>query len=222
MTLPTTILGDDHAILIDGLCRLLEGHAKVIATCSDGAALLDATMRLRPELVITDISMPVMTGLEFLRNTRTMGYRPRVIVLCMYGDEQVVSSAFRNGAMAYLPKHGAGEELLDAVREVMAGRHYVSRLLQLNPPCPDARPRRAGSATKGTPLSPRQQEVLRLVASGKTMKEIAAELKLSRRTVEMHKYQTMKTLGVGTTAELIQYFVRHQVVSGFLEEPIER
>ena len=214
MNLPTTILGDDHAMLIDGLSRLLEGHANVVATCADGGALLDTARRLRPELVITDISMPVMTGMEFLRAVRQI-YRPRVIVLSMFTQEALVASALRAGAMGYIPKHAAGEELIDAVADVMAGRRYLSRLLG---PL-EAERNAAVPSNRSYPLSKRQREVLRLVATGKTMKEVASALHLSRRTVEMHKYNMMRSLGLGTTAELIQYFVKHEALAEALEQP---
>lgn len=215
MTLPTAVLADDHVILIDGLRLLLKGRADVIATCRDGGTLLETTLRLRPELVITDISMPVMTGLEFLRRSEEAGYRPRVIILSMYGDEALVAASFRAGAMAYLPKFTAGEELIDAVDAVMAGGRYLSRLLRARMPEPSALEATAAAER----LSPRQREVLRLVASGRTMKEIAAALKLSPRTVEMHKYHMMRALGVRTTAELIQYYVKREALADVLEQP---
>jgi DNA-binding NarL/FixJ family response regulator len=214
MKLPTTILADDHAMLVDGLGRLLEGHADVIATCMDGGTLLETSRRLRPELVITDISMPVMTGMEFLRAVH-LTYHPRVIVLSMFTQELLVAAAFKAGAMGYIPKHAAGEELIDAVNDVMAGRRYVSRLLS---PV-EAERNAAAPAERSYTLSRRQREVLRLVATGKTMKEVASALHLSRRTVEMHKYNMMRSLGLGTTAELIQYFVKHEALAEALEQP---
>jgi DNA-binding NarL/FixJ family response regulator len=215
MKLPTTILADDHAMLVDGLGRLLEGHADVIATCMDGGTLLETTRRLRPELVITDISMPVMTGMEFLRAVHET-YRPRVIVLSMFTQELLVAAAFKAGAMGYIPKHAAGEELIDAVNDVMAGRRYLSRLLS---PVEAADRTAATTSERPYSLSKRQREVLRLVATGKTMKEVASALHLSRRTVEMHKYNMMRSLGLGTTAELIQYFVKHEALAEALEQP---
>jgi DNA-binding NarL/FixJ family response regulator len=215
MTLPTAVLADDHVILIDGLRLLIKGYAEVIATCKDGGALLETTLRLRPDLVITDISMPVLTGLEFLRRIKESGVRPRVIILSMYGDEALVTAAFRAGASGYLPKFAAGEELIHAVDTVMAGGRYVSRLLRAAMP-----EQGAEDSTRGaTRLSPRQREVLRLVAAGRTMKEIAVALSLSPRTVEMHKYHMMRSLGVRSTAELVRYFVKHEALADVLEQP---
>lgn len=207
MKLPTVLLADDHAIILDGLRSLLQGHADVLETLADGAALLEATYRLKPDVVVTDISMPRLSGLEFLRRLQAVKSESRVLVLSMYGDVQLVTAAIRAGARGYIPKHAAGEELITAIAEVMAGRVYVSPLI-------GAQRHRATPAHGMRPpsqLTARQREVLRLVAAGKRMKEIAAELNLSRRTVEMHKYDMMRVLGLSTTAELIQYFVKHEV-----------
>lgn len=206
MKRPTAIVADDHEIVVNGLRTVLKGHVDIIATCGDGQALLEATRRLRPKLVIADISMPRMTGLEFLRAIRTEPERPSVILLSMYGDEAIVSAAFRSGARGYVPKHAAGEELVAAVESVVSGKPYISPLLPVVPP----ELRRADAAAPRTSLTARQREVLALVAAGKRMKEIAATLHLSRRTVEMHKYHMMRQLGFRTTAELIQYFVRNE------------
>ena len=207
---PSVVIADDHAIIVDGLRALLEGHADVLATYADGEALLAGTAQHKPDVVVTDISMPKLSGLDFLRAAKASRVTSRIILLSMYGSEAIVDAAIRAGAMGYLPKHAAGEELLEAIRTVMNGDRYVSPLV--NAP--------AGGAT--TPpnamplpveLSRRQREVLQLVVAGKRMKEIAAELKLSRRTVEMHKYGMMRALGLHTTAELIRYFLRHESTS---------
>jgi DNA-binding NarL/FixJ family response regulator len=206
MKRPTAIVADDHHIVVNGLRAVLKGHVDIIATCADGQELLDATRRLRPNLVIADISMPRMTGLEYLRAIRTDPERPRVILLSMYGDETIVAAAFRSGARGYVPKHAAGEELVAAVQSVVRGQPYVSPLLPVVPP----EVRRADADVPRASLTTRQREVLALVAAGKRMKEIAATLHLSRRTVEMHKYHMMQQLGLRTTADLIQYFVRNE------------
>lgn len=206
MKRPTAIVADDHEIVVNGLRAVLKGHVDIIATCGDGQALLDATRRLRPKLVIADISMPRMTGLEFLRAIRTEPDRPSVILLSMYGDESIVAAALRSGARGYVPKHAAGEELVAAVQAVLGGKTYVSPLLPIVP----REVRHADADAPRTSLTTRQREVLALVAAGKRMKEIAAKLQLSRRTVEMHKYHMMQQLGLRTTADLIQYFVRNE------------
>jgi DNA-binding NarL/FixJ family response regulator len=209
MKAPRTLLADDHTILVDGVRRILRGHVDVVGVYKDGQALLDATRKLHPDLVVTDISMPLVSGLEYLRSLKTTGEHPRVIVLSMYTDTHLVEAALNAGAMGYLPKHAAGEELLTAVDEVMHGRRYVSP--RIAPPA--AKPSRKTVAFRP---SKRQTEVLRLVAEGKRMKEIASELGLSHRTVEMHKYRIMRGLGLRTTAELIQYYLKRDPADDML------
>jgi DNA-binding NarL/FixJ family response regulator len=206
MTPPTVLLADDHVLILEGLKALLDGHASVLATYGDAESLLEGTRALRPEVVITDVSMPGMSGIDYVRTLKDVAPRPRVIILSMYGTDALVRSAFDAGADGYIPKHAAGEELLAALREVMAGRRYVSPLVARHTPI--ATPSRP--AAPPSQLTRRQREVLQRVAAGKRMKEIAAELKVSRRTVEMHKYHMMKTLGVRTSAELIRYFLRNE------------
>lgn len=205
MTLPTALIADDHAIIVDGLRRILHDHVTILDTFGDGESLLEATRRLHPDLVISDISMPRMNGLEFLRQLAPTERGPRVILLTMYVDPVMASEAMAAGAAGYVPKHCAGEELIGAIHTAMRGDSYLSPLV--------TKPRGASAASRSTDpprprLSERQRQVLRLVAAGKRMKEIAASLKLSQRTVEMHKYRMMRILGLRTTAELVQYFVR--------------
>ena len=204
--LPGVLIADDHAIIVDGLRAILGGHARVLGTYADGQALLEATALLNPDVVVTDISMPRLSGFDYLRAVQAARLPTRVIMLSMYGTEAIVANALDAGAKGYLPKHAAGEELLDALNAVLAERVYVSPLLK-------------SMSRSATPtsvpadpvvLSKRQREVLQRVAAGKRMKEIAAELRLSRRTVEMHKYGMMRVLGVKTTAELIKYFMKHE------------
>jgi DNA-binding NarL/FixJ family response regulator len=217
MRRPRVILADDHAMIVDGLRSLLREHVDLVATVGDGEALLEAARRLQPDVVITDISMPRLSGLEVLRRLTPNGAGtaagagratvPRFIILTMHADPELAAEALRAGACGYLLKHSAGDELVVAIREVLQGRSYLTPLITKDVVSSltrsPARARRRG-------LTARQREVLRLIAAGKRMKEIGAQLQLSRRTVEMHKYEMMQAIGVKTTAELIQYFVRHE------------
>lgn len=213
MRRPRVILADDHTMIVDGLRSLLRDHVDLVATVADGEALLEAARRLQPDVVITDISMPKLSGLEVLRRLASNGAAPvrtavpRFVILTMHADPELAAEALRAGACGYLLKHSAGEELLVAIREVLQGRSYLTPLITKDVVSSltrsPARARRRG-------LTARQREVLRLIAAGKRMKEIGAQLQLSRRTVEMHKYEMMQAIGVKTTAELIQYFVRHE------------
>ena len=204
---PTVVIADDHAVVLNGIQRLLQGRAEVVATCADGDALVEAVRKHRPDLVITDLSMPGTRPLMAKRAWRSEGIHPKVIVLSMYAEARLVESALLAGVSGYIPKHAAGEELIEAIATVHEGGIYISPLIKDR-----RRPSGPVKAFPQSPLSRRQREVIRLVASGKRMKEIAATLKLSRRTVEMHKYSAMRAIGVNTTAELIQYFVAHEAV----------
>ena len=201
---PRAIIADDHGIVVDGLCTLLRKRINVVTTCSDGGDLLRAIHAHHPELVITDLSLPTMTGLEVLRSIGGAGIETRMIFLSMHSDPAIVRAVLAAGARAYLPKVAAGEELLTAIDAVMEGGRYVSPLLKLAP-APPPRPVPAHVS-----LTTRQKEVLALVAMGKRMKEIAAELHLSRRTVEMHKYHMMRTLKLKSTAELVRFYMSQE------------
>lgn len=201
------MLADDHAIVVDGLSSLLKDQFELVGTVADGPALVDAVRRLRPDVIVTDIAMPRMSGLEALRRLSADGLKSKVIFLTMHSDPQLAAEAFRAGASGYVLKHSAGEELVTAINEVLQGRAYLTPLLTrdvlANLGDALARPK--------AKLTSRQREVLRLIMEGRRMKEIAAELHLSRRTVESHKYDMMHALGVRTTAELIQYVIRNDL-----------
>jgi DNA-binding NarL/FixJ family response regulator len=204
---PRVLLADDHAIVVDGLSSLLKDQFDLVGTVADGPALVDAVRRLRPDVIVTDIAMPRMSGLEALRRLSADGLKSKVIFLTMHSDPQLAAEAFRAGASGYVLKHSAGEELVTAINEVLQGRAYLTPLLTrdvlANLGDALARPK--------AKLTSRQREVLRLIMEGRRMKEIAAELHLSRRTVESHKYDMMHALGVRTTAELIQYVIRNDL-----------
>jgi DNA-binding NarL/FixJ family response regulator len=155
-------------------------------------------------VIVADIAMPVMSGLEALRRLRAVKNDAKVIFLTMHTDAELATEAFRAGASGYVLKHSAGEELIAAIREVLQGRIYLTPLITkdvittLTEPAPKP-------AMK---LTPRQRDVLRLIAKGRRMKEIAAILELSTRTVESHKYEMMRSLGVESTAELVRYAIQ--------------
>jgi DNA-binding NarL/FixJ family response regulator len=198
----TVLLADDHAIVAEGLTRLLRDHDfDVVGTVGDGHLLLEAAKRLLPDVIVTDLSMPGMDGLDVLARLKTERVDSKVIVLTMHNDADLATLALRRGASGFLLKESAGEELLAAIHQVLQGRIYLAPALTRG-----VMERMAGSTGVSEPeLTPRQRDVLRLIVKGQRMKEIAAHLGLSTRTVETHKYEMMHTLGLHSTAELVRY-----------------
>jgi DNA-binding NarL/FixJ family response regulator len=201
----TVLLADDHAVVAEGLASLLRGEFSLVGTVTDGAQLLEAAGRLRPDVIVTDMAMPGMSGLDALRQIKANGLAARVIFLTMHADAQLAAESLRAGASGFVVKHAAGKELIAAIHAVLRGKTYVTPHLAQEVLTTLAEQGTAG----GGNLTPRQREVVRLIADGRTMKEVAATLGLSPRTVETHKYQVMEALGLGTTAELIRYALEH-------------
>jgi DNA-binding NarL/FixJ family response regulator len=198
------LLADDHTIVADGLKSLLKDHYELVGTASDGGQLVDAARSLRPDVIVTDFSMPVLSGLDALRQLKAERLNARVIFLTMHADAVVATEALRAGASGFVLKHAAGDELISAIETVLNGRTYLPPQLTK-----DVIANLTTSSQDQVSLTPRQRDVLRLLAEGKRMKEIAAILGLSTRTVETHKYEMMQTLGLGSTAELVRYAIKH-------------
>ena len=201
---PKVLLADDHAMVVEGLAALLKERFNLVGTVGDGKALLDAARAMHPDVIIADIAMPVLSGLEALRCLKAAKSAAKVIILTMHADPDLATEAFRAGACGYVLKVSAGEELVMAIEEVVQGRMYLTPMITK-----DVIATLTETAPKPTvQLSPRQREVLRLIAQGRRMKEIAAILDLSTRTVESHKYEMMRSLGVESTAELVRYAIQ--------------
>jgi DNA-binding NarL/FixJ family response regulator len=211
MPLPRVLLADDHKIVAQGLELILKDSFSFVGTVSDGRALLEAAVRLKPDVVVTDISMPLLNGLDAVRQFRSNGVQAKVVFLTMHADANLAAEAFRAGGSAFLLKQSAGEELVQAIHEILQGRAYVTPLIakDMITVLMEAREERGGE----TKLTARQREVLQLIAEGKTMKEVAGILHISARTAETHKYEMMQVIGVKTTAELIQYAIRLHLVN---------
>jgi DNA-binding NarL/FixJ family response regulator len=203
------LLADDHAIVREGLVSLLKEHDfDVVAAVGDGHELLDSAKRLRPDVIVTDISMPGLSGLDVLARLKTERVDSKVIVLTMHDDADLATRATRAGASGFLIKHSAGEELVNAIHQVLQGRTYLTPALTKG-----VMERLAAPASQSEPqLTPRQREVLRLIVEGQRMKEIAATLDLSTRTVETHKYELMRVLDLHSTAELVRYAIQHRLI----------
>jgi DNA-binding NarL/FixJ family response regulator len=205
MSLPRILLADDHKMFAQGLQSLLEDEFDLVGTVGDGQALLDAARQLKPDVIVVDISMPVLNGLEAVRQLKAEGVKARIIFLTMHSDDRLLAEAFKCGGVGYVLKQSAGDELILAIRKVLAGHKYVTPLVAAE--CVENISRRIGGKKKLT-LTPRQREVLQLVIEGCTMKEIATRLGISTRTAESHKYEMMEGLGVENTAELIRYAIK--------------
>src|SRR5215475_12892958 len=202
------LLADDHAIVAEGLATLLRGQFDLVGTVRNGSELVDVARKLRPDVIIADIAMPVLSGLEALRRLKAARSEAKIIFLTMHADAQLATEAFRAGASGYVLKQSAGEELIAAIQEVLQGRTYLTPLITK-----DVIASFTESTPAGVKLTPRQREVLRLIAEGRRMKEIAAILELSTRTVETHKYEMMRGLRVESTAELVRYAIQIGLVA---------
>jgi DNA-binding NarL/FixJ family response regulator len=211
MPTPRVLLADDHKIVAQGLELILRDSFTLVGTVSDGRALVEAAVRLKPDVVVTDISMPLLNGLDAVRQFRSNGVEAKVVFLTMHADASLAAEAFRAGGSAFLLKQSAGEELVQAIREILQGRAYLTPLIakDMISVLMEAREERGEESR----LTARQREVLQLIAEGKTMKEIAGILNISARTAETHKYEMMQVIGVKTTAELIQHAIRLHLVS---------
>jgi DNA-binding NarL/FixJ family response regulator len=206
---PSILIADDHVLVVEGLRRLLEDAFDVVGTVEDGRTLLTAAERLKPDVVLVDGSMPLLNGIDACARLRILVPSSRVVVLTMHADRSYAAEAFSAGAAGYVLKGSAPSELVRAIRTVLRGGRYVARAL---PASVLARERLAGEALPGH-LTPRQREVLQLVAEGRGAKQIAAVLRISVKTVEFHKARLMDQLALRSTAELTRYAVQHGIVA---------
>jgi DNA-binding NarL/FixJ family response regulator len=208
----TVLLADDHAIVVEGLRRILEKDFEVIGAVADGLALVKAAEELRPDVVVADISMPFLNGIEAARQIRAANQRIRIVFLSMHPDVVYVSEAFQAGGSAYVLKSSAGIEIVTAIREALQGGIFVTAAIDKT--ALEAQIKRdQRSPDVAHSLSPRRREVLQMIAEGRSTKQIADVLQISPRTVEFHRYRVMESLGLHTIAELVQYAINHHMVS---------
>jgi RNA polymerase sigma factor (sigma-70 family) len=207
----TVLLADDHAIVTEGLRHVLEPDFEVVGAVANGRELVAAALRLKPDVIVADVSMPLLNGIEAARHIRKTDRRVKIVFLTMHPDLVYASEAFQAGASAYVLKSSAGTEIVTAIREALRGRTFVTPALdQQSLNSQIQRDRSSPTALHGLP--PRQREVLQLVAEGRSTKEIAEVLKISARTVEFHRYRAMESLGLHTIAELVAYAIKHGLV----------
>jgi len=206
---PRVLLADDHALLVGAFEKLLGTECEVVGQVNDGRALVAAAEKLAPDVIVLDISMPLLNGLEAGRQVKQHNRNIKLVYVTMNEDPDIAAEAFRAGASGYVLKRSAVTELTTAIREVMLGRSYITPLVATglvgslmhtdDPKVTDV-------------LTSRQREVLQLLAEGHSMKQVAGVLNLTPRTVAFHKYRMMEQLKVKSTAELIQYAVKHHFV----------
>lgn len=208
---PRVLLADDHLIVAEALKSLLAQEFDLVGVVEDGRALVKAAGKLRPDVIVADVTMPHLNGIDALIQLRQSGDRVPVVFLTMHRDVSFARRALDAGASGFVLKHSAPAELLSALRAALEGKTYLTP--QLAAEVLEAV--KQGPAQAGDPIAsitPRQREVLQLLAEGHPAKEIAAKLSISSRTVEFHKYQMMETLGLRTNAELIHFAIKHGLV----------
>ena len=206
------LLADDHKIVAEGLHGLLEPEFEVVGIVEDGRALVAQAKALAPDVIVADITMPLLNGIEAILQLKKAEVAAKVVFLTMHQDATYAARAFEIGASGFVLKHSAPSELVTAIREALAGRTYVTPLIAKEV----MQAYRDGAARQQEPsrkLTPRQREVLQLFAEGRSAKEVAAILKISPRTAEFHKASIMKLLELGSTADLTKYAVRHGIIA---------
>jgi DNA-binding NarL/FixJ family response regulator len=208
MTRPRILMADDHAMLLDAFRALLEPEFDVVGAVPDGRRLLEEFTRLHPDVVLLDIAMPLLNGLDAGRQLKALRKSVKLIYLTMNPDPDLAGEALRLGASGYLLKSSAFQELKQAIHEALRGRSYITPLI-----AGDAVGSLIGHQTSRHELTLRQREVLQLLAEGRSMKEVGAILDVTPRTVAFHKYRMMEQLRLKTSAELVQFAVKQGVVA---------
>lgn len=206
------LLADDHKILLEGLKSLLEDKFDLVGIAEDGKVLVKEAERLKPDVIVTDIAMPKINGIEAVRQIKASNPLIKIIFLTMHSDVNFASLAFEVGASGYIIKHSAASELITAINEVMKGKPYVTPeiggdLMKVYKEIT------LGKNVSNRMVTERQKEILEFIAEGNLTKEIADILCISVRTVEKHKYNMMKKFGVKTTAELIKFAIKQGIIS---------
>jgi DNA-binding NarL/FixJ family response regulator len=210
MKLPRVILADDHALVTEALAKLTAPHLEIVATVGDGRALLETASILKPDVVVVDVAMPLLNGLDAGRELKKRLPSVKLIFLTMNEDPDLAVVAMKSGASGYLLKTSAGSELLNAIREALKGKTYVTP--QIARGMEESFIRDPRGAKRDKSLTLRQREVVQLLAEGKPMKVVADILKVAPRTVAFHKYRAMQHLGLRTNAELVQFAIKNRIL----------
>ena len=203
------LLADDHTLTLEGIRAVLEPHHEIVGTLTDGRALLDAALRLKPDLIVLDVTMPLLNGIDAAVQIKKRLSGVKLLFLTMHNNPAYLEAALNAGATGYVLKSAAREELLDAVISVLNGRIYVTPSLSSEHLERFTDPSRAAAALR---LSTREREILQLIAEGRTGKEIAFVLSISIKTVAFHRENIKRKLGLGTTAELTKHAIEQGLV----------
>jgi DNA-binding NarL/FixJ family response regulator len=208
----TLLLADDHSLMLEGLARLLADEYEIVGTAANGRELLSEARRLRPNVIVLDVGMPEMNGIEAARQILNVLPQTKLVFVTQQLDQNYLHAAFQAGASGYVAKQSASSELLAAIHMALQGRFYVTPLITLADDGLLRDPRKNPASFFGGQLTQRQREVLQLVAEGRTMKEISTTLNISVKTVEFHKNGLMNELGLRTTADLVRYAIDQGIV----------
>jgi DNA-binding NarL/FixJ family response regulator len=215
MARPRIFLADDHLMLVDAFRKLLESEFEIVGTAADGRTLVTVAQELKPDLIVIDLGLPLMNGIDAGQQLKAKLPRTKLLVITMNDDHLIASQVLRTWASGYLLKKSAGCELIQAIREILAGRTYVSEQIKLHLQREFVRdPNPHGPAR----LTPRQREVLQLLAEGCSMKEAAHILELGERTVAFHKYRIMNAFDLSTNLDLLKLAIRENLVSEIAKE----
>jgi DNA-binding NarL/FixJ family response regulator len=212
MTRPRVLIADDHNLVAELCKKLLEGEFEVVGTVSDGRALVRAAVDLRPDVIVVDVAMPILNGLDAGQQIKQMFPAVKLVYLTMNPDAEVTAEAFRRGAAGYLLKTCAASEMVACVREVLRGNTYMSSRIPRET-VDFLRRQQKKLVEEPEKLTGRQREVLQLLAEGKAMKEVGAILNMTTRTVAFHKYRIMEVLGAKSSADLIKYAVKNHMTA---------
>lgn len=212
MTRPRVLLADDHRMVAEGLKSLLSADFDLVGVVEDGRELVEAARRLRPEVIVADITMPHLNGLDALDQLKKDNPRVKVVFLTMHPEVAYARRAMEAGAAGFVLKHSAPAELVTALRAALEGKTYLTPALA-GEVFQDLHRHPKQAKDPVASLTPRQREILQLFAEGRSAKEIAAALGISARTVEFHKYQMMESLGLHHSTELTHFAIKHGIVS---------
>jgi DNA-binding NarL/FixJ family response regulator len=212
MTRPRVLLADDHRVVAEGLKRLLEEDFELVGMVEDGRALVAAAKKLQPDVIVADITMPHLNGLDAMAQLKKENVHVKVVFLTMHQDPSYAQRALEAGAAGFVVKHSASTEIVMAINAALKGQTFITPALA-SEVLRQAQHRARDTGDSGQLLTPRQREILQLLAEGRSAKEIAAALAISPRTVEFHKYQMMEAHGLRSNAELIHFAIKHGIVT---------